>query len=604
MKLSVVVPTFNRRDVLARTLANISAQDFPPEDLEVIVVIDGSTDGTASFLSDFPIDCSFRVLSGPHRGAGAARNVGIRAASAELVLLLDDDLIVSPGLFRAHCNAHANSQCSVVHGAHYVAPSSSRTILRWVLEQRCKDYYRGLTVKSQLQYPDEIGGSISVLSALANSSMPRDLLLRSGGFDEEIVAGEDLELGLRLWKAGAIFRYLPDAVVYEQHMKSSCEYLARQARALGTGDVIICRKHPEYRPYSLLSGFAEIGILKRWIWRVIACFPVPLVPLLSFPLRFEKLFYDHAGLRSLGVRLMRITERIAQLRGALGVYGSWKALAAEYDRHLTILMYHHVGPSRPGTYPSLTVSPGLFERQIKWLAWLGYKGISPSQWLKWRRGGTGLPKRPVLITFDDAYMDIAEYALPVLRHFGFSGAVYAVTQRFGSTNTWDEVVGCGTLNLMTAEQIRYWSGREIEFGAHSRTHADLTKLSETECEAEIIGSRDDLSALLGSPVISFAYPFGEYSDTVRDIVREQFDLGLSTNKEMNYLRTDPSLLRRTYVSPNDGVIGVLISVMCGEQERIRIWRGKLQIRTRLRRLMMGISRVFRSQSNEKSNFES
>ena len=83
MKLSVVIPTFNRRDVLGRTLASIAAQDFPPKDLEVIVVMDGSTDGTAEFLSSFTLECSFRALTAPHRGAGAARNVGIRAATGE-----------------------------------------------------------------------------------------------------------------------------------------------------------------------------------------------------------------------------------------------------------------------------------------------------------------------------------------------------------------------------------------------------------------------------------------------------------------------------------------------------------------------------------------
>ena len=198
---------------------------------------------------------------------------------------------------------------------------------------------------------------------------------------------------------------------------------------------------------------------------------------------------------------------MTQLRSALAVFGSWEALAAEYDRRLPILMYHHIGPPRPGSYPFLTVSPESFERQIKWLVWLGFVGISPSQWFRWRRKGTGLPKRSILITFDDAYVDIADYALPVLRRFGFSGAVYVVSGRFGGTNTWDEADRCGTLKLMDATHIRFWAERGIEFGAHSRTHADLRKLSEGDCRAEIIGSKNDLADLLGAPVISFAYPY-------------------------------------------------------------------------------------------------
>jgi hypothetical protein len=138
---------------------------------------------------------------------------------------------------------------------------------------------------------------------------------------------------------------------------------------------------------------------------------------------------------------------------------------------------------------------------------------------------------------------------------------------------------------MTAEQIRSWDEQGIEFGAHSRTHADLTKLSEADCRTEIIGSKNDLADLLGSPIVSFAYPYGEYNDAVRNIVREQFDLGLSTLEGINYLRTDPYLLRRACTRPSDGLIGFLINVWWGGQERINSWRVKLRVRTRFKRIL-------------------
>ena len=112
-------------------------------------------------------------------------------------------------------------------------------------------------------------------------------------------------------------------------------------------------------------------------------------------------------------------------------------------------------------------------------------------------------------------------------------------------------------------------------------------MSEADCRTEIIGSKNDLTELLGSPIVSFAYPYGKYNDTVHAIVREQFDLALSTHEGMNYLRTDPHLLRRAYVRPRDGVVGSLISVWWGGQERISAWRVRLQVRTRFKR-MIGI----------------
>ena len=155
--------------------------------------------------------------------------------------------------------------------------------------------------------------------------------------------------------------------------------------------------------------------------------------------------------------------------------------------------------------------------------------------------------KPVLLTFDDAYEDLAEFALPVLRRYGFGGAVFIVTKRVGETNLWDQAQGSGLLRLMNEEQIRFWAGQGIEFGAHSRTHCDLTKLSAEELDDEVAGSKSDLAALLGSPVESFAYPFGYYNDAVRDAVRRHFAIALTTDEGINDLRSDPHLMRRANV---------------------------------------------------------
>ena len=129
----------------------------------------------------------------------------------------------------------------------------------------------------------------------------------------------------------------------------------------------------------------------------------------------------------------------------------------------------------PASIPRSTLSPERFERQVGWLARKGYVGIRPSDWLRWRSGEADLPKKPILLTFDDAYADTAEHALPVLCQHGFGAAVYVVTQRLGATNTWDDPGKRYMLRLMSAEQIQYWAAKGIEFGAHTRTHADLTE---------------------------------------------------------------------------------------------------------------------------------
>jgi peptidoglycan/xylan/chitin deacetylase (PgdA/CDA1 family) len=213
-------------------------------------------------------------------------------------------------------------------------------------------------------------------------------------------------------------------------------------------------------------------------------------------------------------------------------------------------------------------------------------------WLRWRGEGTGLPEKPIIITFDDAYADTAVYALPILRRYGFGAVVFVVTGRMGGTNAWDEAEGCGTLQLMTADQIRYWAGQGIEFGAHSRTHPDLTKLSVAEREAEIIGSKNDLSALLGLPVISFAYPYGEYNDAVRGLVRHEFDLGFSTEEGMNNLRSDRHLLRRICIGPNDSLVEFALFVWLNGAKRVRDHLSRFRMRIRLNSALRCISRKF------------
>jgi peptidoglycan/xylan/chitin deacetylase (PgdA/CDA1 family) len=167
-----------------------------------------------------------------------------------------------------------------------------------------------------------------------------------------------------------------------------------------------------------------------------------------------------------------------------------KFLQSETRRkRLPVLLYHHIGPRPPGTFPNLTVSTQEFERQMRWLVHRGYVGIRPSDWLRWLREGTDLPEKAVLITFDDGYADLAEHALPVLRRHGFGAVVFIVTGQVGGTNVWDEAIGSAMHRLMTADQIRYWAAQGIEFGAHSRTHADLTTLTSDKLSDEIVGSK-------------------------------------------------------------------------------------------------------------------
>jgi peptidoglycan/xylan/chitin deacetylase (PgdA/CDA1 family) len=138
---------------------------------------------------------------------------------------------------------------------------------------------------------------------------------------------------------------------------------------------------------------------------------------------------------------------------------------------------------------------------------------------------------------------------------------------------------------MTAGQIRYWATQGIEFGAHSRTHADMRTLTSEKLKEEILGSGSDLASLLGSRVVSFAYPYGFYNQGALDCVQGAFDLAFiadDLNEGLNHLLTDPHLLRRTMVQTNDSLLTLEFRARWGRNPfgNLRI---RIGLRTRLKR---------------------
>lgn len=579
IRLSVIVPTRNRREVLiTRTLPAMFRQDLPADEFEIIVVVDGSTDGTAQALRDLEPPCSLRVIEQPGRGASAARNAGIQAACGNLLLFLDDDIVCQPDLFRLHMEAHADAEPALVYGSISIHPETPPSVLRYGTEAWYEEYYGHLRKQGGLKLPEDN-------YLISNSSMPRSTVIECGGFDEAMTAKEDYELGLRLWKKGVGFKFLPQAKACEFFLKPLRYVVSNDGKAFGETEILLCRKHPEFRPWSRFAAFGKTTWGKRTVRRILVGFPVNPVGVLNLPLWICDKLSRFPAMHRVSRSLMAIGRSTVEIRAAVKRVGSWKALKREFGVELPVLLYHHIGPECAGPVRGLTVSPDKFERQMSWLARKGYVGIRPSDWLNWVRYGKGLPEKPILLTFDDAYTDTANYALPILKKYGFSAAVYVVTERLGGTNTWDEAEGCGTLHLMSAEQIRYWAEQGIEFGAHSRTHPHLTQLSTEELAAEIVGSKNDLAEVLGYAPTSFVYPYGDVNDAVHAVVRGAFDTAFTVEEGLNYLSGDPHLIRRAYIAPNDSLLEFAISVRRGGTRKIRDWRIRIGLRTRLKRAL-------------------
>jgi peptidoglycan/xylan/chitin deacetylase (PgdA/CDA1 family)/glycosyltransferase involved in cell wall biosynthesis len=544
-QISVVIATHNRRQILLRSLQTIFAQDIAPELYEIIVVVDGSTDGTPEALRELRPSCALHFLECSHGGVSSARNAGIRKAQGEIILILDDDILCEADLLRQHLAAHQEAPPQVVYGPCLVSPESPKTLATECLRQETEKWVEGYARDPQLRWP-------FWAAVEANSSIHRTILRQWGGYDVSIpYQREGAEIGMRFWRKGIPFRCLPNAVVHHLTVKKTGEMISRDAPLFGRNDLLLARKIPEYRPFSVPARMAEGPWAMRAMRRFVATLPFSPSGLfcgLLWP--FEKLI-RFEFFRRWGVKLLLYESSAVAFRSAARAAGSWNDLRREFGVRLPVFMYHHIGAPPAGCCEGLSITPEVFEQQIRWLARHGYKTIRIMDWVAWIREGKPLPEKPLLLTFDDAYAETAKYALPVLQRHRFSGVVFVVTGRIGKTNAWDEAVGYPSLRIMTAEEIRHWARQGMEFGAHTRTHADLTKVSPQELEDEIAGSSADLGELLQTRIPSFAYPYGLFNTAAQQAASRLFDLSFTTEEGINTLGTPPHGLLRVPVLPQD-----------------------------------------------------
>lgn len=230
---------------------------------------------------------------------------------------------------------------------------------------------------------------------------------------------------------------------------------------------------------------------------------------------------------------------------------------------LTILMYHKIDELRPGVrFPGNYVSPQNFARQMDALTMWGYHTISLEQWLDYRDGTlASLPRRPLVVTFDDGYTCFDTNAWPVMRARGMRATVFLVAGQIGGYNAWDgEEI---RQPLMGAARIRQLDAEGVHFGSHSYSHPALAEIDPSRARDELVRSRAVLSDLLGHSVNTFAYPFSNQNRTVRELAREAgYRCAVRGKGRMNWRRTDPFGLRRIKIDPSTTI----------EQLRRRLFR--------------------------------
>jgi glycosyltransferase involved in cell wall biosynthesis len=258
-RLSVVVPTFNRRSILGRTLPVLLNQSGVSAEFEVVVVVDGSTDGTLALLHGLGPIPRLRIVSQENRGLATARNRGAAAARGDIVLFLDDDMLASPGLVAVHVEEHSAAPNLVVLGAMGLAEGVRRSFLKEGVESWSREMERRLSAPGyRLRFDDWSFG---------HASIDRSLFLALGGFDESYVAygNEDYEFGWRLSERRIDVRFTSRAVARQIYDKSFPAWL-RDVGCVGRADVAMAAKHPELASCLRLAGghTHPLKRLARW----------------------------------------------------------------------------------------------------------------------------------------------------------------------------------------------------------------------------------------------------------------------------------------------------------------------------------------------------
>jgi GT2 family glycosyltransferase len=259
--LSIIIPTYNRLPRLLQVLDAIAGQTFQRDAFEVIVVSDGSNDGTDDCLNRLRLPLNLTFASQDNRGPAAARNAGIALAKGDILLFIDDDVVPLPELVAEHMRIHRAAGKDLVVIGPMLTPPHHRlgAPVRWEQAMLLRQYEAFATNSSWPTYRQFYTG---------NASLPARMLKQVGSFDERFRRAEDIELAFRLAQTGSCtFVFNPRAIglhyaerTFRSWMKNAYEY--------GRNDVVFARERGQKGPlFDLRYEFAERHGVIQWLSR-------------------------------------------------------------------------------------------------------------------------------------------------------------------------------------------------------------------------------------------------------------------------------------------------------------------------------------------------
>jgi glycosyltransferase involved in cell wall biosynthesis/peptidoglycan/xylan/chitin deacetylase (PgdA/CDA1 family) len=536
---SVVIPTYQRRDVVLRSVRSLARQQFNGS-FEVIVVVDGSNDGTAEAFRSIHFPFPITILEQPNRGAATARNKGAAAAQGEILLFLDDDMEAHPNLLAEHDRSHREG-ADIVLGHIPLHPESPPTILTPGVKSWAERRAERLSAPdATLPLHDLLTGQLSLPRRIFDNIKQFDTRFTRGGS----FGNEDLDFGYRLLVAGYHIVFNPNAISWQYYTVQPRRYLQQWHQA-GHADVAFVRKHPN----QIETIFARRA--KRWVnryvWRPLLAVPLLRPSLIGLLRSIVLALIDHGARDRITTKLFFEIRTIEYWRGVREAGGMPR------PRPLRVVAYHAIADlEHDPVIGRYGIPPDVFCRQLDMLLAAGYRFIDADELLRFLYDHGGLPHRALLLTFDDCYEELADVVLPILEDRGIPAVAFAVTGFLGRTNAWDQAKGASERRLVAEDGLQKLAKRGIEIGAHSRTHRPLARLPAEELREEIEGSMNDVECLGIARPRLFAYPHGEYNHKVKEAL-EKTSLQAAFTVDPGQVRAgdDPYCISRIEVMRED-----------------------------------------------------
>jgi GT2 family glycosyltransferase len=236
-RISVILPTHQRRHALSLALASLRVQSVPASSYEVIVAVDRSTDGTWEMLCDMSTPYELRPVLAAGPGRASACNEAIRLARGEIVVILDDDMTVASDFLASHAAHHPPGSRLCVLGPVPIELHASSPRAAAYVQSKFAAHLKAIAE------PGHIYTARDFYSG--NASIRRDVMLEVGGFDESFAeyGNEDVDLAVRLRAGGVTLTYDPAAAARQEYSKD-LRALALDTFAKGRTTVLLARKHP------------------------------------------------------------------------------------------------------------------------------------------------------------------------------------------------------------------------------------------------------------------------------------------------------------------------------------------------------------------------